>query len=445
MIIVFRDLLEIISFIVTINGLATLSWMLYAWRDESSYEKSKFPIYSGNEEVPISIIVPARHEETVLKDTLLLLSASKYTNFEVIVVIGHDDPSTMKVAEDAIKLAGRNFRIAVDTNTIKNKPSALNTGLEFCSGELIGIIDAEDEVSINLLTSINAAYQIDNPDIIQGSVQLVNLQSTWFSARNCLEYYLWFRSRLQWQAKNGFVPLGGNSVFIRRSRLISIGGWDPNCLTEDCDLGVRLATQDCKVRIGFDPDTTTREETPLDLKTFVRQRTRWNQGFVQIYRKGDWKNFPSTKSRLLARYTLMTPFLQAFNTLSFLLAVIGIFYLVIGENQALFMFLPMLILFITLAFEMLSIYELGKEFNIKIALYEYVNLMLFLLPYQLLLSLSAANAIYRHLFGKANWQKTDHVGAHREDTSNHIDIQKSHMTISQDKYDLLVNTAEENA
>ena len=72
-------------------------------------------------------------------------------------------------------------------------------------------------------------------------MQLVNFRFSWLTVRNVLEYYFWFRSRLHFHARQGFIPLGGNTVFIRTEVLRSVSGWDPDCLAEDCELGVRLS------------------------------------------------------------------------------------------------------------------------------------------------------------------------------------------------------------
>lgn len=408
-----RYLLELITFILAFNATATLGWMLYAWRDEESYSKTSFPTYTGSEEVSISLLIPARHEEAVLGDTIARVAESNYKNFEVLVIIGHDDPVTEKVARDAASRSAKNVRVIIDHSVPKTKPSALNTGLTHCSGELVGIIDAEDEVSKDLLSVINATYQVNGSDVIQGGVQLINFRSTWFSLRNCLEYYLWYRSRLHWQAKKGFIPLGGNTVFIRRSILPSVGGWDSSCLTEDCDLGIRLGVKSAKITVGHSADVSTLEETPLKLGTFIRQRTRWSQGFLQVYKKGEWKDLPTWRDRMLARYTLATPFLQSMNTFSFILAILGVLYLSIGENQAMFMFLPLLLLLLTVVFELITVAEMGFEFERKIRIRDYIILIASLIPYQLVLSWSALVAVARQMAGRTEWHKTSHVGAHR--------------------------------
>jgi cellulose synthase/poly-beta-1,6-N-acetylglucosamine synthase-like glycosyltransferase len=77
-----------------------------------------------------------------------------------------------------------------------------------------------------------------------------------------MEYFFRFRSRLHLHAQKGFIPLGGSTVFVRTDVLREAGGRDPNCLTEDCDLGVRLSSAGKKVVVACDSGMVTREETP---------------------------------------------------------------------------------------------------------------------------------------------------------------------------------------
>lgn len=116
---------------------------------------------------------------------------------------------------------------------------------------------------------------------------------------------------MHYHASVGMVPLGGNTVFIQRDLLEQLGGWDERCLTEDADIGIRLSAQGVPVRVVYDDMYVTREETPPTVEQFVRQRTRWNQGFLQVLKKGDWLRLPNWRQRLLALYTLAFPLIQA--------------------------------------------------------------------------------------------------------------------------------------
>jgi cellulose synthase/poly-beta-1,6-N-acetylglucosamine synthase-like glycosyltransferase len=167
-----------------------------------------------------------------------------------------------KTASVARALAQRHpdtVRVVVDTNWPKNKPKALNTALPFCQGEVVGVFDAEDEVDRRLLGAVDRAFGATGADVVQGGVQLINFRSSWFSLRNCLEYFFWFRSRLHLHEQHRFIPLGGNTVFVRTDLLRLVGGWDAECLAEDCELGVRLSALGASISVCYDPHLVTRE------------------------------------------------------------------------------------------------------------------------------------------------------------------------------------------
>ena len=114
-------------------------------------------------------------------------------------------------------------RVVMDYHVPKNKPKALNTALPACRGDIVGVFDAEDEVHPGLLRLVEARFEESGADVVQAGVQLMNVQTSWWSLRNCLEYYFWFRSRLHFHAEKRFIPLGGNTVFTRDRPAAGVG------------------------------------------------------------------------------------------------------------------------------------------------------------------------------------------------------------------------------
>src|SRR5207244_10463718 len=102
-----------------------------------------------------SLIVPARHEEEVLEQTLTRLCQMDHPDFEIVVVVGHDDPVTREVAESVSQLHPDLVLVVEDDSDPKNKPKALNTALPHCTGEVTGVFDAEDDVHPHLLSHID--------------------------------------------------------------------------------------------------------------------------------------------------------------------------------------------------------------------------------------------------------------------------------------------------
>jgi len=76
------------------------------------------------------------------------------------------------------------------------------------------------------------------------------------------------------------LPLGGTTLFFRRAPLEELGGWDAHNVTEDADLGFRLARAGYRTRVIA---STTYEEANDRFLPWVRQRSRWLKGYMVTY------------------------------------------------------------------------------------------------------------------------------------------------------------------
>ena len=104
-----------------------------------------------------------------------------------------------------------------------------------------------------------------------------NLLTRWFTA----EYSLWFDLILPGLQKAHFLlPLGGTSNHFPTQTIRALGGWDAFNVTEDCDLGLRLAWFKLETVVL---DSTTYEEANSRTKNWLRQRSRWIKGYMQTY------------------------------------------------------------------------------------------------------------------------------------------------------------------
>ncbi|PZF97462.1 glycosyl transferase [Micromonospora endophytica] len=401
-----------ISIALFVFAAVALWWTMHAWRTPETLAGTRFSAHDGTHSLSFSLLLPARHEQLVLEHTVQRLMESTHTRFEIIIIVGHDDPETAAVAERLAETHPYHVRVVTDTNPVKNKPRALNTALPYCRGAVVGVFDAEDQVHPHLLEHVDHAFRLTDADVVQGGVQLINYHSSWYSLHNCLEYYFWFRSRLHLHAQRGFIPLGGNTVFVRTAALRAVGAWDGDCLAEDCDLGVRLSSRGAKVVVAYDSTLVTREETPSTLGALIRQRTRWNQGFLQVLFKGEWRHLPSAWQRMLARYTLTGPFIQAFAGLAVPLGIFIALFLDVGVLGALVSFLPLAPMIAALMFQIVGLRDFGRQYHLRIGPLHYARLVLGAFPYMLVLAVAALRAVWRFLRKRNNWELTSHVGAH---------------------------------
>ena len=163
----------------------------------------------------------------------------------------------------------------------QTKPRALNIALPFCRGSLLVIYDAEDEPQPQQLREAAAAFAEapDNVVCLQARLSIDNCDDSWLAAMFAMEYAALFDVINPGLAALGLqFPLGGTSNHFRVEALRGIGGWDAWNVTEDADLGIRLARYGYHIGVI---DSTTFEEAPAGLRVWRPQRQRWLKGFMQ--------------------------------------------------------------------------------------------------------------------------------------------------------------------
>ncbi len=404
----------VMSLFFTALSATTLRWMIYGWATPAKVQNRTTGEPTGHLDYSFSLLICARDEADVLGTTLDGLAAQSHPRVQIVAVIGSDDIATLAVANAAQQRHPDRIIVVEDQTSPPSKPASLNTGLAHCTGDIVGVFDAEDDVAPTLLEAVDQGYQLSGADILQGGVQLMNVNSCWFAARNVLEYFFHFGSRLRLHAEQGFIPLGGNTVFVRRDLLVLNDGWDEACLAEDCELGIRLSVLGASTMAFYDPDLVTREEAPTDIGHFIRQRTRWDQGFLQVLRKGAWRALPHGSKRASARLMLAMPFIQAAGIVVAIAQIIFAVWADIPIALALFAFIPAAITLLSICIELAGLREFSKMFEINVPLKTYIWIVIGFLPYHLMLGYAAGRAMWRERRGDRTWEKTRHEGHHRQ-------------------------------
>src|SRR5690606_30071916 len=106
-----------------------------------------------------------------------------------------------------------------------------------------------------------------------------NADRNWLAALFAGEYAALFTVLLpalaRWRLP---IPLGGTSNHFRTGALRDLGGWDAFNVTEDADLGIRMARRRLRVETLA---SATREHAPTRILPWLGQRTRWMKGWMQ--------------------------------------------------------------------------------------------------------------------------------------------------------------------
>ncbi|GAA0741659.1 hypothetical protein GCM10010199_67520 [Dactylosporangium roseum] len=409
----------LISLLLTVQAAHALYLMIYTWDQPEADAKARVPDQRVTPQLSFTAILPARHEEEVIQATIARAASADYPPHlvQILVVCSADDVGTIEQAQAQIarlrQLGRGNVDVVVFDDGPINKPHGLNTALRYAQHDIVAIFDAEDEVEPQLFDIVNTIMVTEQVSVVQAGVQLMNFDSNWYSTFNVLEYFFWFRSRLHYHAKNGAITLGGNTVFFQRELIERLGGWDETNLTEDADIGLRVSSMGEKVRVVYDDRYVTKEETPPTLQSFIKQRTRWCQGFMQTLGKGTWKQMPNRRQRFLAWYTLAFPHVQAMLGVYLPVALLQAFVLSVPVPVAMLSWLPVLLLGAHFVMSVVGLYEFTGAHGLKASPGTVVKMAIGWFPYQMLLSYAAARALWRQMRGATNWEKTAHVGAHR--------------------------------
>jgi len=232
----------------------------------------------------VSLLVPVFRETAMLGPMLARLAALDYPadRLDLLLIVEAGDSGLRQ------KLAGMTtgpaFRtIVVPTGGVQTKPRALNYALSFARGSIVGIYDAEDHPNPDQLRRVAAEFAQAPDDVacLQGRLSFYNARQNWVSRAFALDYALWFGLVLPALARARLpVPLGGTTIFLRRDLLERLGGWDAHNVTEDADLGIRLARAGYRCRLI---ETETLEEAACQPVAWVRQRSRWLKGYAATW------------------------------------------------------------------------------------------------------------------------------------------------------------------
>jgi cellulose synthase/poly-beta-1,6-N-acetylglucosamine synthase-like glycosyltransferase len=228
----------------------------------------------------MTVIVALYGEAKVVPGLAASLSRLDYPRerLQILFALEAGDRDTVAAARSVAR-RGRVEAIVLEPCGPQTKPRALNYALQAARGDLIAVYDAEDAPHSRQLRAAAEAFAADaRLAVIQAPLNWYNHGQSWLTRQFALEYAAQFNALLPFLVRLGLpLPLGGTSNVFRRDRLEAAGGWDPFNVTEDADLGFRLARHGWSAGV-IAPGTG--EEAPLTVKAWTGQRSRWLKGHL---------------------------------------------------------------------------------------------------------------------------------------------------------------------
>lgn len=250
-----------------------------------------------------AVLLPVHKEANMLHHLVNRVERLEYPRGQlcVLLLIEHDDVETLRAARNLgipfydgrtpHQVPGGHLRVlVVPPGGPKTKPNALNAAMHVVTRErceFVTIYDAEDRPQHDQLLKAVGTFRAAGPDLacLQAELAFWNDDTNWVTALYWIGYKIHFTRFLPGLARLGLpIPLGGTSNHFRVSALLDValqpGGeaWDPHNLTEDADLGARLAAGGYRVDLLL---STTMEEAPVSIGVVDKQQRRWKAGYVQ--------------------------------------------------------------------------------------------------------------------------------------------------------------------
>ena len=282
-------------------------------------------IFSNPLTPPVSIIVPAHDEESVIVESVRAMLALKYSEFEVIVVDDGSTDGTFERLHDAFDLqkiervaprqletigevtgvyASRSGEPLVVVRKVSAglRSDAVNAGLDLARYPLVCMVDADSILEETALLSVVKPF-VDDPQrvvaagglirvangasIYRGRVEDARHSSRWLARIQNVEYIRSFLlGRLGWSRLGSLLIISGAFGLFRRDLVLEVGGLDPRSLGEDAELvttiheHLRNAGRD--YRVVFVPEPVCWTEVPETFAQLAKQRRRWSRGLAQL-------------------------------------------------------------------------------------------------------------------------------------------------------------------
>ena len=311
---------------------------------------------------PVSILVPARNEESSIVESVRSLLSVDYPEIEIIVVNDGSTDSTLAQLRDYFHLRASDIpyveiiptspvtgvlvsstdrRLTVlDKASCGRKADALNAGLNMAASPFVCAIDGDSVLERNALTSILAPARNDPSRVIAsggivravngcvmegGQVKHVRMPKTLIEGFQVLEYLRSFLiGRQGWARFNMLLIISGAFGVFQRDACRAVGGFRTTAIGEDMDLIVRMhryaLESGWRYKIGFVADPVCWTEVPSTVRALSSQRARWQNGLTDVL----WRNRDMTFNPAYGRIGLFAmPYQWVFECLAPLIEVFG--------------------------------------------------------------------------------------------------------------------------
>ncbi|WP_424940736.1 polysaccharide deacetylase family protein [Aliiroseovarius sp. S253] len=232
---------------------------------------------AGEAVLPVSVLIPAYCEETVIVKSITSVLQSTYPIAQVIVI---DDGSTDNTAQVVSDHFGADPRVRLIRQDNQGKAEALNTGIRHIETPVFVAIDADTIIAPEAIGELVKHFNDPEIGAVAGNVKVGNRRNL-LTRLQAIEYISAQNlDRRAYEVLNGIMVVPGSIGAWRTEAVITSGGYTTQTLVEDADLTVSVIRNDFKV--VYEPAAHAFTEAPETIRQWMRQRLRWHFGMLQI-------------------------------------------------------------------------------------------------------------------------------------------------------------------
>ncbi len=228
-----------------------------------------------------ALVVSAHNEDAVIENLINSLKNIDYPKdaYDIFVIADNCSDKTADISA----ATGVNVLIRNDKN--RGKGFALGWGFDKImfgsdnSFDYVCVFDADNLVHPGFLRAMNHRAN-QGYEVIQGYCDSKNPFDSWVTSSYSLAFWNIARTFQLARHRLGLCCELMGTGFSIQVPLLKELGWGSVCLTEDMDFTMKLASKG--KRVSWAHSAIVYDEKPCDLKTSVRQRTRWMQGHWDV-------------------------------------------------------------------------------------------------------------------------------------------------------------------
>jgi cellulose synthase/poly-beta-1,6-N-acetylglucosamine synthase-like glycosyltransferase len=246
----------------------------------------------------VAVLVGCKDEELVVDGMVAALLALDYPADRLTLVVV-DDGSADATGAKLDAWSARDSRLRVlhrPPGAGGGKSGALNEALTLVDAEIVLVFDADHEPEPTALRRLVRHFRDPVVGAVMGRCVIRNGQDSSMANTVFVDYLSGYLvNEYGRQALFELPAYGGANCAVRTSTLRALGGWNPETVTEDTDLTLRILLMGQRVR--YDVSAIDFEEAVVSAQRFWKQRYRWARGHQKCLRDY-WR--PLMRSRHLS-------------------------------------------------------------------------------------------------------------------------------------------------